>query len=283
MEHTRGAFLATLIGASLLMDRKLSPALAAFVAAEVANALDYAHGCEDERGRPLHIIHRAVSPMSVRVGRNGRVKLTNFGAAFSELLGRMPTPPDILRGNLAYAAPEILRAVTEKGGAGLLSPKGIDSRADVFSLGLVLLEMLTGHHPLDPPDALPFKIPRRVVQRVSGMRAEHSSWASLEVLTTRLLRFGPTEVERVARKVPAPLKDVLHRALRRNPAERYQSAADMRDALRAYLRALQQPFAASEAAAELADILQSASALERPTAHPVELGVLPWPKASRLG
>jgi serine/threonine-protein kinase len=283
MEHTRGAFLATIVGASLLMDQKLSPAFAAFVAAEVANALDYAHSCEDDRGRPLHLIHRAVSPMTVRVGRNGRVKLINFGAAFSELLGRMPTPPDVLRGNLAYAAPELIRSVSETGGAGLLSAKGINSRADVFSLGLVLLEMLTGHHPLDPPDAPPFKVSRRIAQLVSGVRAEHSAWASMEVLATRLLRFGPEDVERMAYKAPAALKDVLHRALRSNPDERYPSAADMRDALRAYLRAAQQPFGASEAAAELADILKRASALKRPNAHPVELGVLPWPKASSIG
>ena len=282
MEYTRGAFLATIIGSALLLDRKLSPAFAAFIAAEVANALDYAHHSEDDRGRELHIIHRAVSPMAIRIGSNGRVKLTNFGAAFSELLGRVPTPPKVLRGNFAYAAPEIIRSISEKGRAGLLSPKGIDSRADIFSLGLVLLEMLAGHHPLDPPDTLPPKISRRTLQLVSGMRAEHSAWASIEVLADRLLRFGPEDVERIARQAPAPLKQVAHRALRSDRAERYQSAAEMRDDLRAYLRSLREPFGAPEAAAELADILKKASALKRKDAHPVELGVLPWPKASSI-
>jgi eukaryotic-like serine/threonine-protein kinase len=282
MEHTRGAFLATVIGSALLLNRKLSPAFAAFIAAEVAEALDHAHHCQDNKGRPLHIIHRAVSPTSIRLGRNGQVKLTNFGAAFSELLGRVPTPPRVLRGNLAYAAPEIIRSVAEKGRAGLLSPKGIDARADIFSLGLVLLEMSAGHHPLDPPDVLSPKVSRRALQLVSGVRAEHSAWASIAVLAERLLRFGPEDVERIARQAPAPLKKVVLRALQSDPAERYQSAAEMRDELRAYLASLRQPFGARGAAAELADIVKSASALERLDAHPVELGVLPWPKASSI-
>ncbi|HEX8434149.1 protein kinase domain-containing protein [Archangium sp.] len=283
MEHTRGAFLATVIGSALLLKQKLSPSFAAFITAEVANALDYAHHCQDTRGRPLHIIHRAVSPTTIRLGRNGRVWLTNFGAAFSELLGRVPTPPRVLRGNFAYAAPELIHAVSQKGRAGLLASKGLDSRADLFSLGLVLLEMLSGHHPLDPPDRLPPKVSRRALQLVSGVRAEHSTWASLEVLADRLLRFGPKDVERIAHETPAPLKQVVHGALRSNPAERYPSAAEMRDALRAYLASLPRPFGAPEAAAELADIVKSASALERMDAHPVEMGVLPWPKASSLG
>ncbi|QRK09166.1 serine/threonine protein kinase [Archangium violaceum] len=282
MEHSPGAFLATIIGSGLLLERKLSPALAAFIAAEVANALDYAHQCEDDRGRELHIVHRAVSPMSIRLGRNGRVKLTHFGAAFSELLGRVPTPPRVLRGNFAYAAPEIIRSVSEKGRAGLLSPKGIDSRADIFSLGLVLLEMIAGHHPLDPPDVLPPEVSRRALRLVSGVKAEQSAWASIEVLADRLLRFGPEDVERIAQQAPAPLKKIALRALQRDPAERYQSAAELRDDLRAYLRSLGQPFGATEAAAELADILKKASALKRKDAHPIEMGVLPWPKASSI-
>lgn len=280
MEHTRGAFLATVIGSALLLDRKLSPAFAAFIAAEVANALDYAHHCEDDRGRELHIIHRAVSPTTIRLGRNGRVKLCNFGAAFSELLGRVPTPPRVLRGNFAYAAPELIHSVSERGRAGLLSPKGLDSRADIFSLGLVLLEMIAGHHPLDPQDVLPPKVSRRALRLVSGVRAEHSSWASIEVLADRLLRFGPEDVELIAKQAPAPLKEVAQRALRSKPAERYQSAAEMRDELRAYLHSLPRPFGASEAAAELADILKKASALKQIDAHPIEMGVLKWPKAS---
>jgi serine/threonine-protein kinase len=277
-EHMRGAFLGTLLSAGLVAGRKTSPAFAAFVAAEAAQALDDASHCEDDRGRPLHILHRAVSPMTLRLGHGGRVKLCNFGAAFSELLGRMPTPPRVLRGNLAYAAPELLHAA-QRGPTGLLSSLAADARADVFSLGLVLLEMLAGHHPLDPPDVPPRRPVRAALRLVSGVRAEQSSWASLEVLADRLLRFGPEAVERAAPKAPARLKAVVHRALCLEPARRYPSAAELRDDLRAYLRGLARPYGASEMAAEMATLLSRASALKRPQAHPVELGVLPWPKA----
>jgi serine/threonine-protein kinase len=278
LEHMRGAFLGTLLSAGMVAGRKPSPAFAAFVAAEAAHALDYASHCEDDRGRPLHILHRAVSPMTLRLGHRGRVKLCNFGAAFSELLGRMPTPPRVLRGNLAYAAPELLHAA-QRGLPGLLSSLAVDARADIFSLGLVLLEMLAGHHPLDPPDAPPRRPSRGALRLVSGVRAERSSWASLEVLADRLLRFGPEAVERAAPRAPARLKAVVHRALCLEPAQRYPSAAELRDDLRAYLRGLARPYGVSEAALEMATLLSRACALKRPQAHPVELGVLPWPKA----
>jgi eukaryotic-like serine/threonine-protein kinase len=143
--------------------------------------------------------------------------------------------------------------------------------------------MIAGHHPLDPPDVLPPKVSKRALRLVSGVKVEHSAWASIEVLADRLLRFGPEDVERIAHKAPAPLKKVVLRALQSDPTRRYQSAAEMRDELRAYLAGLQRSFSAPESAAELSDIVKSASALKRMDAHPVELGVLPWPKASSLG
>ena len=79
------------------------------------------------------------------------------------------------------------------------------------------------------------------------------------------------------------VSEVVHRALRTNPSGRYPSAAEMRDELRAYLASLRRPFGAAEAAAELSDILTSASALKRVDVHPVEFGVLPWPKVSSIG
>jgi serine/threonine-protein kinase len=104
MEHLRGAYLLTTMDFALLVERRLSPAFAAYVAAEVASALDYAHGRSDAEGHALHIIHRAVSPMRIRLGFDGRVKLTNFGAAYSELRDRLQTPPGLLRGDPAYCA-----------------------------------------------------------------------------------------------------------------------------------------------------------------------------------
>jgi serine/threonine protein kinase len=283
MEHTPGAFLGTVVSSASLLERKLSPAFIAYIGAQVANTLHYAHNAKDDHGRPLNIIRRAVTPMTIRIGRNGKVKLTNFDVALSELMGRVPTPLFVLRGNYSYAAPELIRSVAERGAAGLYAPRNLDHRADIFSLGLVLLEMIADQHPLDPPDVLPSsEVSRRATQLVSGMRAEQPAWASVEVLAARLLRFGSEDVERMASSAPAPLQSIIAKALRTNPAERYQSAGELRDDLRSYLDGPRHPFGASEAAAEVKDTLQRASALKRMKAHPVELDVLPWPKASNV-
>jgi eukaryotic-like serine/threonine-protein kinase len=278
MEHLRGCFLLTLMDAAWLVGRKLSPDFAAYVAAEVADALDYAHRCEDDEGNPLKLVHRAVGPMRIRLGDNGRVKLTNFGAAYSELLGRIPTRRGLLRGDPAYIAPEILLGFVkpEARQRDPLTPRKLDGRADIFSLGLVLLEMLLSRYPLDPPDKLWEDLEERFP---ADVRAERSTLLPLETLANRVLHFGPEEVESAAKELPGPLQKVVERALRPSPAERYQSADDMRYDLRDFLHARPgRPYGAKEAEAELSEILKEASDLRKLAAHPdVEQGVLPEP------
>jgi eukaryotic-like serine/threonine-protein kinase len=253
---------------ALLVGRTLSPAFAAYVAAEVANALDYAHGRSDGEGHPLHIIHRAVGPMRIRLGFDGRVKLTNFGAAYSELRERLKTPRGLLRGDPAYCAPEILRAVMESTGtrADPLIGGAIDGRADVFSLGLVLLEMLLAEYPLDPTDTPVQGTPSGFASRV---RAERSAQLSLDVLAYRLLRFDSEDAERLLEMAPAPLRSIVRRALQPDPSARY-GAGKMRDELRAYLGSLDRPFGEVELAAELKAIWEAAAKVKRLTANPIE-------------
>jgi eukaryotic-like serine/threonine-protein kinase len=276
-EHMRGCFLATAIEAGLLLDRKFSPSFAAYVAAEVADALDYAHRCEDGEGRPLHIVHRAVGPMRIRLGVNGRVKLTNFGSAWSELKGRLGTPPGLLRGDPAYITPEILRAFREprEGQADPLTPRGLDGRADIFSLGLVLLEMLIARYPLDPPHATQLG---EAPGFPAEVRSERPTWISLGKLANRVLRFGPEEVTRACEEVPEPLRRIVARALRTNPTDRYPRASEMRDELRACLLELKRPYGAAEAAKELMSILEAASSRDQLDASSIERGILPTPE-----
>ena len=268
MENMRGCYLLTAMDFALLVGRTLSPALAAYVSAEVADALDYAHRRSDSEGHPLHIIHRAVGPMRIRLGFDGRVKLANFGAAYSELRDRLKTPPGLLRGDPAYCAPEILRAVMECTGsrADPLIAGAIDGRADVFSLGLVLLEMLLAEYPLDPTEAPVQSAPSGFAAHV---RAERTTQLSLDVLAYRLLRFDTAEAERLLEMAPAPLRSIVRRALQPEPADRC-SSAEMRDELRAYLGSLKRPFGDVEMAAELKAIFEAAARVKRLTANPIE-------------
>jgi serine/threonine protein kinase len=85
---------------------------------------------------------------------------------YSELAGRMATPRDLLRGDPAYIAPELLRSmfVANESKADPLAPRELDGRADIFSLGLVLLEMLTAKYPLDPLGLVPNRPATRFLQ-----------------------------------------------------------------------------------------------------------------------
>ncbi len=275
MEHSKGSFLFTLLDLAATVERRLPIPFAVHIAAEVADALAYAHECEDDSGTPLHIIHRAVGPMRIRLTVDGRVKLCNFGAAYSELAGRMPTPRDLLRGDPAYIAPELLRAIfaANQRKSDPLTPKELDGRADVFSLGLVLLEMLTAKYPLDPLGLLPDRPASRFP---AGIRTEHSTWISLEVLANRVLRFGTEEVLRATGFVFEPLRATLVRALALDPAQRYRTAADFRDDLRGYLREIGAVnYGRQQVMDEVATTVRMATERKLLAAQPMEYGVLP--------
>jgi len=151
--------------------------MVAFIAAEVAAALDYAHRRTDAAGRPLGLVHRDVSPGNILLSWEGEVKLTDFGAA------QLAQADDsTIRGNLAYMAPEQARG------------DEVDGRADLFALGVVMHEMLTG----------------------------------------RLSFPGATIVSAKSRslsKIQSELWPIIDRATRARPQERFISAAEMRAAL----------------------------------------------------
>ena len=108
-------------------DRRLPVLVAAFVVAECCQALDYAHRRKSPEGVPLGIVHRDVTPRNVLLSWSGEVKLTDFGIA--ALAGDATTK---LIGTPAYMAPEQARG------------EPLDARADVYALGLVLRELVTG-------------------------------------------------------------------------------------------------------------------------------------------
>jgi serine/threonine-protein kinase len=206
--------------------------------------------------------------MRIRLGFDGRVKLVNFGAAYSELRGRLKTPPGLLRGDPAYCAPEVLRAAMESTGGrpDPLIGGAIDGRADVFSLGLVLLEMLLAEYPLDPTDVPVQSTPKGFASRV---RAERSAQLSLDVLAYRLLRFDPAEAERRLEFAPGPLRSIVRRALQPEPSARY-GAAEMREELLVYLGTVDPPVIPAAIAEELKAIFEAAARVKRLTANPIE-------------
>ncbi len=264
MEYVEGPSLETLHTAACMRRRPLSVPFALFLASEVADALHHAHTLRDkaEGGRPLGVIHRDVSPRNIRVEREtGGVKLTDFGAAFSKIVGREETPEQLVKGDLVYASPEYLHCAP------------MDARSDVFSLGLVLLETLTNRHlftmthvmqkPGSPPPAAP-----------PGAKAEEEGNFSLAEMKALVDGYTPEDVARETEGLPEPVRAIVHRALQRDAAARYATAEELRHQLRTQLIALAPGYGRREAAEELAAVISEASAA-REAGVPAERDVLP--------
>lgn len=170
----------------------LPPALALYIGCCVLEALSYVHGRRTKEGKPLHIVHRDVSPSNVFLGRNGDVKLGDFGVA-KMALGSVHTLPGTIKGKIAYMSPEQAAA------------QEVDGRSDLFSLGIVLFEALTGRRPFT---------------------------AQSDVSLLKMV----TEDEAPDARVTAPslspsLAAFLRKALARERDARFQSAEEMKRAL----------------------------------------------------
>ena len=245
MENVEGLTLNTLLTVAQACGRYCSEAFILYVGAEVAAALDYAHTRTDDAGVPLGIVNRDVNPARIRLDPHGQVKLTDFGVALSRLAGRLATSLPRPQGEVLYAAPEALLGEV------------VDARADLFSLGLTLLEFATGQHLYDPGH---LRI-EDVEARLSKEEREQALAASVASMVTELppfaedaiwcaMAYRSEDVERAAEGLPVPLRDILHTLLRRNPAERFATAAELETVMRARLAQFG-PYTGEDAVREL--------------------------------
>lgn len=127
MEYVEGVDLGKLVRAARKREESVPRWVAAFVAAEVAKGLHYAHERRDEGGLPLEIVHRDVSPQNILLSFGGVVKIADFGIASANLFRE---EAGVLKGKFGYMSPEQARG--EK----------VDRRSDIYALGVVLYEML---------------------------------------------------------------------------------------------------------------------------------------------
>jgi serine/threonine-protein kinase len=197
MELVDGVSLSKLLAKLASRGEPLSPDLAAWIAMQCALGLHAAHELTDGGGRPLHLVHRDVSPQNILLATTGEVKLADFGVA--KFVGRdESTATGTIKGKFGYMSPE--QAESDE----------VDRRSDVFSLGIVLWEALTGAR-LFSTDS-----PARTLLRVRELQ--------------------PGSPVDLRPEVGDELSSITLRCLAKDPALRYASAADVADALRAALR-----------------------------------------------
>ncbi|MCP3136894.1 serine/threonine protein kinase [Pyxidicoccus xibeiensis] len=215
------------------------------IGAQVAAALAHAHGSRDAKGKPLHIVHRAIDPTRIRVKLSGKAKLTDFGLASAHLPGRRTVRVPRARGDAYYTSPEVLLGEPE------------DTRSDLFVLGLMLLEFATGRHLLCPPDLLP----REMVQMLSEKEKERlgdaiaraqDEWTEPDMgeLVLRAATFTPEDVAQATQGLSEPVRAFFSKMLRRAPSERFASATEVENRLRKLLHE-RKDYGHAEAAAEL--------------------------------
>jgi eukaryotic-like serine/threonine-protein kinase len=196
--HTLGEIQRSIRKGSM---QSLSQAQFARIMVDVLAGLHYAHELRDFRGEPLQIVHRDVSPQNIMVGYDGRVRLLDFGIAKASLQ-TTETEVGMLKGKVRYMAPE------------QVDPNAtIDRRTDIFAIGVVLWEMLTRQR----------------------LFSNDMSVASLVALVNPAVPAA--RASSVSPDIHPMLDSILAKALEKVPANRFQTAAEMKRALEEYLMA----------------------------------------------
>lgn len=192
MGMVRGPSLTALLQRLAVKKVPISPAIVAYIGERLASGLDYAYGRAEIDGKKLRLIHRDISPHNVLIDDTGNVVLTDFGVARTAVQDH-ESRVGTVRGKPSYMAPEQVQ-----GGA-------MDARTDLFALGIVLYESAC-------------------VKRLFG---RSNPVKSMEAV----VHYQPKPLPTIVPDFPEALWNVISKSLEKDPANRFQSAAEMARAL----------------------------------------------------
>jgi len=196
MEYVDGVDLKTLLEWRRRMGKRLPMAVALNIATEISKGLSYAHELLSyETGRPLGIVHRDVSPPNVLISKQGEVKVVDFGLAKATSQIET-TDPGVVKGKMSYLSPEAARG------------EEVDSRSDIFAVGILMYEMLTGKR----------------------LFYGETDYQTVELV--RNAKIPPIKAQNP--DVEQELEDIVRKMLSRNKEDRFQTATDLQDALAHY-------------------------------------------------
>jgi tRNA A-37 threonylcarbamoyl transferase component Bud32 len=194
MEYVHGESVRTVMQCARALGRSLPLSCVLTIIAGAAAGLDHAHRRSDADGQPLGIVHRDVSPSNLMVGYEGHVKVVDFGVA--KVANReLETRTGTIKGKISYLSPEQSRG------------EPVDRRSDLFSLGIVMWEMLTG---------------ARLYQR-------SSDFATM----TAIVHEQPPRPSQHRPELPAAVDDLVLRLLAKRSCDRFQTAAELIEAIEA--------------------------------------------------
>ena len=188
MEYVSGLDLKAYFTACEKAGKPMDPAIAALIVREVALGLGYAHRATDSAGSSLGLIHRDVSPQNILLSWQGEVKLVDFGIAKARQKTQR-TDAGVLKGKFGYMSPEQVRGLP------------LSNRSDLFSLGTVFWELLTGHRAFD----------------------RETDYETMDAV--RAVDLPP--FEQAAQAIPKALQDICLKALSKDEEERYARAEHM--------------------------------------------------------
>ena len=203
MEYLNGEPLSQVMRRSHDVARPMPVNLAMWVVCEAAAGLGHAHHQRTLAGAPMEVVHRDVSPQNIMVTYDGVVKVVDFGIARA-VLRSSRTKTGAVKGKAAYMSPEQAEGLR------------VDARSDVFSLGIVLFEVVTR-------------------SRIWGDTEE------MRVLLNLVDRVPMPRARDVVPSTPPRLDLIIAKALSMNPAERFPTCKEMMAALQDYLRSMKSP------------------------------------------
>jgi hypothetical protein len=210
LEYVHGKDLRAIFDRARRLAEPLPIPMACFIIMKVCEGLDYAHNKRDGYGREMNLVHRDISPQNVLVSYEGEVKLIDFGIATAANKASK-TQAGILKGKFGYMSPEQVRGLP------------LDRRSDIFSLGIVLYELLTGER----------------------LFLGESDFSTLEKVRNVEIMPPATYNHRISDELEA----IILRALEREADERYQTAIDLHDDLQRFMYATGQFFSRKDLAA----------------------------------